>query len=129
MKTILHITNLADWKTAQQRGVYEAPSLANEGFIHCSTAAQTAETATRFYRGQQDLVLLVINEARVEADIRYEAPAEPAAGPGQKESAARDDTAQGFPHIYGPLNLDAVVGEHALVPKGDGSFELPVLAT
>jgi len=119
---ILHITSRADWENAQRRGVYEAPSLATEGFIHCSTASQTVETANRFYRGQRDLVLLLIDESAVSAVVRYERAADPDA-PGRADD--RDDAGGGFPHIYGPLNVNAVVDSYDFAPNADGLFSLP----
>lgn len=113
---ILHITSRQAWEDAKRRGVYEAPSLASEGFIHCSSVAQTLESANRFYSRQVGLVLLVIDEQLVKPEVRYEAPAD-----------AREDAATGFPHIYGPLNADAVVSEHDFEPSSDGSFALPAI--
>lgn len=75
--------------------------------------------ADAFYRGQTGLVLLVIDEARVQAEVRWEAPAgEPAAG---------ISAADLFPHIYGPLNLDAVMRVVDLKADSGGKFVLPAL--
>jgi uncharacterized protein (DUF952 family) len=114
MRTILHITTRADWETAKRNGVYEAPSLASEGFIHCSTLDQVIATANAFYRGAHDLVLLVIDESATTAQVKYE----PAADPGRTGPNAR------FPHLYGPLNLDAVVRIDNFPPNPDGTFSL-----
>ena len=108
---ILHICSYADCNEALKRGEYRADSLDTEGFIHCSTPAQVVKTANRFYRGRQDLILLVIDPNRVTPEIRAEAA-----------------DADVFPHIYGPLNLDAVVRTRDFVPTSqDGSFQLPKL--
>ncbi len=108
---ILHIVSRAEWEAAVQSGAaYEAPSLADEGFIHCSTAAQVLGPANEFYRGQDELVLLVIDPDKLTAELVYEDCYEK----GEK-----------FPHIYGPLNLEAVV-EVVDFPAGpDGIFSLP----
>lgn len=71
---ILHITNTEDWKKAQTEGKYHAPSLESEGFIHCSTVKQTVNTANIFFKGQKGLVLLCIDESRLESECRYEDP-------------------------------------------------------
>src|SRR5690349_5280274 len=71
---ILHITNRAAWRDAQAAGWYRPASLHDEGFIHCSTAAQLVATADRFYLGRSGLVVLVIDEAQVMSPLRYEAP-------------------------------------------------------
>ena len=103
--TLLHICPASDWQNAQPWGEYRAASLASEGFIHCSTPAQVAVTANRFYHGQQGLVLLVIDAGRLTSEVRYE---------------AADGSL--FPHLYGPLNLDAVVEVRAFEPDEDGTF-------
>ena len=118
--TILHISTQAAWQAALTAGSYQAASLYAEGFIHCSTAAQVEGVANAFYAGQPDLVLLVIDETRVSAELRWEAPAHPAGA-----QAAPPDDAQRFPHIYGPINLDAVQDVVALPPGPDGTFSLP----
>ena len=109
MAVILHITDQAQWQQAQMVGVYCGDTLTSEGFIHCSTTAQLVGTANRFYRGQSSLVLLCINPRLVQAEIK----AEGAAGGEQ------------FPHIYGPLNLTAVIKVLPLTPQADGTFRLP----
>lgn len=110
MNTIYHITARADWVSAQTSGRYAADSLASEGFIHCSTAAQVIATANRIFRGRRDLVLLGIDSARVKPEIRYE---------------NLEGGTQLFPHIYGALTVEAVVAVHDFPPSADGSFALP----
>jgi len=94
-----------------------------EGFIHCSTIAQVVDTANRFYRGQQGLVVLRIDESRLKAELKYEAPAKP-----HRESTAHGEPAAAgemFPHLYGELNVDAIVRVVELPCEADGSFRLP----
>jgi uncharacterized protein (DUF952 family) len=112
---IAHIVKRIEWQLAVGKGTYAPDSLLTEGFIHCSTLAQLVDTANRFYRGQDDLVVLCIEESRLNAELKYEAPAMR-----HGESAAAL-----FPHLYGELNVDAVVRVVALPCKADGSFELP----
>lgn len=91
---IYHVITEADWVNAQQQGAYEAASLAIEGFIHTSKATQVAGVLERYYKGQTNLLLLHIDEEKLSALLKYElAP------------SINDE----FPHIYGRLNLDAVV--------------------
>jgi uncharacterized protein (DUF952 family) len=91
----------------------------SEGFIHASTAEQVAAVANAFYRGRADLILLVIDEARLQSELRWEAPAGPPA-----EGIRPGDS---FPHIYGPLNLAAVVRVLDFEPDPDGTFSRPSL--
>lgn len=109
MDTIFHITTAATWEAAQAAGDYRADSLTSEGFIHCSTRAQLLRTAERYYRGQAGLVLLAVDVARLAAELRYE----------------EGEPGELFPHLYGPLNLDAVRGAYSFPPQPDGSFRLP----
>jgi uncharacterized protein (DUF952 family) len=116
---ILHITSKQDWSDAQTRGEYTAPSLATEGFIHFSTNKQALHVANAFYRGRTDLVLLVVDETRFKPELKWEAPAGPPA-----DNISEADL---FPHLYGPLNLDAVTSVLDFQPGSDGSWHsLPV---
>lgn len=120
MAVILHITTVAEWRAAVAAGAYRPASLEREGFIHCSTYDQAAATATRYFAGRSDLVLLCIDEARVAAPVRYEAPVS------TSPSDDRDPRAdQRFPHLYGPLAPDAVVRVVAFPPGADGRFRVP----
>jgi uncharacterized protein (DUF952 family) len=114
---ILHITTRTDWENALSAGQYTAPSLQNEGFIHCSTLKQTIDTANMFFKGQNGLVLLCIDETKLNRQLKYEDPT----GSGVYDS--RVDKL--FPHIYGPFDLDAVVKVVDFPSNEDGSFKLP----
>ena len=116
---IYHIVNRDAWSEAMRRGSYSPPSLADEGFIHCSTRSQILSVANDFYGGQADLLLLSIDESRLKAELRWEAPAHP-----QPKSPAATASEGMFPHLYGDLNLGAVVGVFDLA-KADGGFALP----
>ena len=85
----------------KQRGEYIAPSLETEGFIHCSTEKQVLHVANAFYRGKNDLVLLVLDEAKLKPELKWEPPAAVGPAPGISESDL-------FPHVFGPINLTAV---------------------
>ena len=91
-KRIYHITANAAWQAAQVQGQYEHPSLKSEGFIHCSYLDQLIETARVHYKDRLDLVLLCINPVLLQPELKVEI----------SRSGAQ------FPHLYGPLNLDAV---------------------
>ena len=91
---IYHVVTVADWQKALQAGFYEASSLALEGFIHTSQAAQVPGVLKRYYEGQSNLLLLHIDETKLAAPLKYEL------APSVNEE---------FPHIYGRLNMDAVV--------------------
>jgi len=109
-RLILHITTAPEWDRARAAGVYLAPSLDSEGFIHCSLPTQVTHVADWFYRDVPDLVLLCVDPARLTSDLRWEPSADAFAGD--------------FPHVYGPIDLPAVV---EVVPwaRGEEGFEVP----
>ena len=110
MTKIFHITSRDAWQRALRSGVYRAPSLDQQGFIHFSTAEQVVATANRHYHGQADLLLLEVDATRLAAELRYE------------PSAEAPDSAERFPHLYGALNLDAVTRVIAFPPDADGGW-------
>ena len=105
---IFHITTDAAWQAALAGGHgYSAPSLETEGFIHCSTPTQVAWVANGRFRGfSEPLVLLRLAPDALTAGLKWEA-SEPHMPP--------------FPHIYGPIDLGAVV-EVIPYPEGPEGF-------
>jgi glutathione S-transferase len=88
-------------------------SLAEVGFVHCGFEEQVARVANSLFRGVPRLVVLRIAIDRLNTEVRYE------------NLQGRN---QVFPHIYGPLNLDAVVAVMPLPPGADGIFTFPLPA-
>lgn len=115
MEIILHIAKHQDWKSDFLSGYYKPASLTSDGFIHCSTITQTAYTANQFFQNQNGLILLCIDTHQIESELEYESPA--------CEGDQRIDLL--FPHIYGPLNISAVVRIFDFSPDKDGIFKLP----
>ncbi len=105
---IFHIISKQDWNAAQEQGEYAPPSLRTEGFIHFSTQRQVAQVAAAFYRGRADLILLAVDETKLSAELKWEAPAGP-----PSEKISQDDL---FPHLYGALNLEAVLSADDFQP-------------
>jgi len=117
---IFHITSQTAWDEAQQRGDYRAESLVTEGFIHCSTLSQVLPVANLYYKGQSGLILLEIEPTLLSSTLKWEPPSGGAPPPGVAEGEM-------FPHVYGPINVDAVTRVVDLVSKPDGTFDLPTL--
>ena len=109
---LYHIAPAADVERAARSGKYAPPSLAAEGFVHCSYAQQVGATAERFFRGQSNLLLLEIDPSRLEVPV----VAERAANVGEV-----------FPHVYGPLPMSAVLAIRELRCQADGSFDMPCI--
>jgi uncharacterized protein (DUF952 family) len=107
---IVHLCPRQAWEEAQKQGAYCADSLESEGFIHCSRPEQIIAVANHYYRGLPTVVLLWIDPQKVKPEIHWEASG-----------------VDIFPHIYGPLNLDAVVGVREFPPDEEGVYRnLPV---
>lgn len=107
-ETILHITTEAAWSKAREDGELTTPSLEDEGFIHCSTFAQVESTADRIFKGSGDLLALEVEVARITAPLKWE---------------KATDVGDEFPHVYGPLNADAVTGTRVL-SETDAGYQL-----
>jgi glutathione S-transferase len=86
-------------------------SLAEVGFVHCGFEEQVARVANTLFRGVPRLVVLRIAIDRLNAEVRCE---------------SLQSGTEVFPHIYGPLNLDAVVAVMPLRPSADGIFTFPL---
>ena len=102
---IYHVCSRTVATAALEAGEYRAPSLATEGFIHLSQAHQVRGVIARYYTGQTDLVVLVVEPARLRAPLRFEPPSSLP----RRTGTAAPDRSELFPHLYGALNADAVV--------------------
>ena len=98
---ILHLLSRESWAEAQANGQLVAPSVATEGFAHCSTEHQMVGVANKYYRGVNNMVLLSIDPAKLMSQVKFEPPAHIDGSPALPHEPL-------FPHIYGPINLDAV---------------------
>lgn len=111
---LFHVAEAAEWAAARSLGSYtrstKGAGLDEVGFLHASFAWQVAKVANLLYSdAATPLVLLRIDVSRLDVPVRVE-PA-----PGGSE---------GFPHLYGPLSVEAVVETFDLVHSA-GAYELP----
>jgi uncharacterized protein (DUF952 family) len=90
---IFHIAVGEDWERQKSSGEYRHPSLESDGYIHCSEEHQVPGTLEKFFTGREGLVLLEIDTARLVSELRHE----------------EGEPGVLYPHVYGPLNVDAVV--------------------
>jgi uncharacterized protein (DUF952 family) len=105
---IYHFCPQADWAAATD--FYAAPSLATQGFIHCSDRDNVHVPATLLARGRTDIVVLEIDESAIEARTVWE-DGDPPSPDGRQ-----------FPHVYGPIPTSAVKAVMPLLPEPDGTF-------
>jgi uncharacterized protein (DUF952 family) len=94
MPIIYHVTTTADWNEAKTKGFYEHPSLTAEGFIHCSQDHQVAGVLERYFTGETGLLKLVIDTDKLTSKFVFD---------------WSPSTADTFPHIYGTINIGAVI--------------------
>jgi len=107
---IFHLCQRDEWRAATLSGSYAGSSQDRAGgFIHFSTAAQVEASAAKHRAGQEDLVLLVVDDGLLGEAVKWE--------------AARDGDL--FPHLYGALPLTAVMAVEDLPLGDDGAHRFP----
>lgn len=90
---IYHVTTLSWWSKFRSTDSYESENLRREGFIHCATREQVQGVLERYFAGQKKLLLLHINTEQLKSELKYEVAT----------------NGEEFPHVYGPINRDAIV--------------------
>lgn len=109
MTELFHLADRQQWEAAEAAGRYEistrGKTLQEVGFIHCSLRHQLRPVAEAVFADADDLVLLVIDGDLVDVPIRYEGP--------------------DYPHLYGPLPVDAVVSAVPVHRDAAGRLDLP----
>ncbi len=110
MRTIYKISPASAWREAERAGVYRgsADDL-RDGFIHFSTASQVAGTARKHFSGQTGLFLIAVDADALGDALRWE--------------PSRHDEL--FPHLYGELDLGAVIAVYDLPARADGTHAIP----
>jgi len=108
MAIIYHITTEQRWHSTEGQNQYEAESFGVEGFIHCSNADQVVRVANHFFRNTQGLILLHIQTERLHPRLVYE---------------NLEGGSELFPHVYGPINRDAIAHVSSFEPGLDGTFD------
>ncbi|MGI9610082.1 MAG: DUF952 domain-containing protein [Acidimicrobiia bacterium] len=107
---LLHIISRDELAAARATGQIAPPSLDAEGFVHCSYPEQVLVPANERFRGREDLVLLSLSSDRIPALLVVE-----------------DSYGSGtsFPHVYGPIPVDAIEAVIEFPAEPDGTFVLP----
>jgi uncharacterized protein (DUF952 family) len=110
MAIIYHLALRSDWEQARSAAEYQAPSLAEEGFIHCSQDHdQLLRVANRIYAGRTDMAVLELDTDRLTAPL-------------QREPSRSGEI---YPHIHGSINTDAVTRWWPLPLNASGKFFVP----
>jgi uncharacterized protein (DUF952 family) len=109
--TLYHLALAADWEAARAAGDYRVSTvgvpLEQQGFVHTSFAHQVRGVADRYYADVGPLVLLHVDETRLTAPWRVD----PVPG-----------AAEGYPHVYGPIPLAAVLAVTPVTREADGTW-------
>jgi uncharacterized protein (DUF952 family) len=112
VRRIYKICPASAWREAERQGVYRGSADdISDGFIHFSTASQLAETARKHFAGQTGLFLIEVNADALGEALRWE--------------VSRSDEL--FPHLYGELDLGAVIAVLDIRARSDGSHDIPEL--
>lgn len=107
-RSIFHIAPRSLWEQTKDKSEYRGDTLESEGFIHCSTRNQVLAVANALFSERQDLVLLLLQTSRILSLVKYEGV-----------------TSEMYPHIYGPINRDAIIAVYDFLPDKHGKFSLP----
>ena len=112
MRRIYKICPASAWREAERQGVYRGSADDfRDGYIHFSAASQVAATARKHFFGQTGLFLIEVDADALGDRLRWE--------------PSRQDEL--FPHLYGELDLGAVIGVRGLHTRSDGSHDIPEL--
>ncbi|HFK1783589.1 MULTISPECIES: DUF952 domain-containing protein [Bacillus cereus group] len=104
---ITKVITKSNWEIAKTTGEINEESLIEEGFIHCSLLDQALKVAEKYFKHEEDVLLLTIDPALLKAEVKYEL-----ASNGQE-----------YPHVYGVINVEAIV-EVVPFSKEKGEFIL-----
>jgi uncharacterized protein (DUF952 family) len=106
---VVHALTETEWDRFRETGEHRPDSLDEEGFVHCPKPGQMVVVADTVHADDAPMRLLVIDESRLDASVQY---------------GTNDDGASPFPHVYGPLTLDAVV-EAFPFDRDETGYRLP----
>jgi uncharacterized protein (DUF952 family) len=105
-----HLVPRAEWDASDTELPYTPTDFEREGFVHCTDGEdEVAATANRYFRDLSDeLLVLTIDRSRLSAPVRY------------------DDPGSVYPHVYGPIDREAILQVRSMRRRDDGHFEVPI---
>ena len=113
VRRIYKISPASAWREAERQGAFRgSPDDIRDGFIHFSTSSQVAETVRKHFFGQAGLFLIAVDADALGDALRWE--------------PSRNDEL--FPHLYGELDLGAVIEVQEMHARSDGTHDIPELA-
>lgn len=99
---IFHIIEQSTWQEAKHNTFYEGDTLSVDGFIHCCLFEQIEDVLLNWFKGKHDVVILEIDPEILLSPVKYE---------------NLEGGLEMFPHVYGPINLDAVINEKSALKR------------
>jgi len=99
---IFHITEQSTWQEAKHNTFYEGDTLSVDGFIHCCLFEQIEDVLLNWFKGKHNVVILEIDPEILLSPVKYE---------------NLEGGLEMFPHVYGPINLDAVINEKSALKR------------
>lgn len=105
---ILHCMKKTTWETRKNKEYWGKRNVDAEGFIHCSTVEYFWRVAPNFTDVEDELVLICLDENKLEAEVRYE---------------DGDNCGREYPHVYGMINNDAVIAVLPFIKDKDGIWQ------
>ncbi|MBI9102423.1 MAG: DUF952 domain-containing protein [Spirochaetales bacterium] len=119
---IYHLIPESDLRNMTQAEYFIPSGFEKDGFIHCTAEPEVARVVAHSYYSELDerLYILRLNLSALESEVKFEAPSQN--GDTGKEHLKMTDA---FPHIYGPMNISAVIdaGEMVASEAGGGRKE------
>ena len=103
---IYHIATQRDWEEQAVATGYAPLEYEEEGFIHCCDLYQLESVATKYFAGRDDLVILELVPAKLYPETKYEQSGD-----------------EKYPHVYGPINKDAINRQISVKCNADGLFD------
>ena len=106
-KNIYMVSNQVEYDKAKKNGSLTRESLSSEGFIHASPKSQLNRVANKYYKDKVDPLVLVIQKDKISPELKWE----PATG-------------GSYPHLFGPLNIDAIIDVVVIRLDETDSFDI-----
>lgn len=118
---IYHIVIKSEFINQIKNNEYLPVRFEMDGFIHCTGDEKTLLSVANdyFLNSNEEILILRLKLDKIKSEVLFEAPA-PIKGSGTSHLLANSL----FPHIYGPLNLDAIM-DIGLLTKTNNQFTLP----
>ena len=106
-KYIYLLSSQDEYDQAKQTGLLYRDSLDKEGFIHASPKSQLNRVANKYYTNVINPLVITLAKDKIEPEVKWE----PATG-------------GLYPHIFGPLNIDAAVETTPINLNENGKFDI-----